>query len=333
MSLVSYQAAFPWAESIREQLLADTIHPWHDDDQFGVYRPDRRLSSFELDQIIDWASGGKPEGKAPVDTLRAESGTEWPLGIPDAILEMPSVVTLGADNPETTVTLLLSSNWNETRYLAAFDLKPGNASVVHDALVYVAPDRLSGVEATPSDLSVAQLLGTWLPGQTRFLGDLKSGYPIPKGSQIAVRLHYRKGWQKEGVALTDQSKLGLYFSKGVFARVMKTLPLRMIMPGITGQQPTSMEQVIERDCQLKSILPAVSERDATVDIVAIRPDGTRFNLLRIVGYDPGWPVRYDFPEPVYLPMGTRVKVATSFVNDGVRGAKRGVTVWFDYLED
>ena len=33
MSLMTYKEAYPWAESIKEQLLADSMHPWHEDER------------------------------------------------------------------------------------------------------------------------------------------------------------------------------------------------------------------------------------------------------------------------------------------------------------
>lgn len=332
MSLVSYQTAFPWAESIKEQLLADSLHPWHDDDQFGAYRPERRPTAFQLNQIIDWASGGTPEGKSAVDASLGDRGDHWSLGIPDDILEVPFTVTLNADCQDTTLTVLLPGNWAETRYLAAFDLKPGNPGLVHDAVVYVATGQHAGTETPPSDLSASQLLGTWIPGQTRSLGDLKSGYSIPRGSQIALRLHYRKSWQKEGVTLSDRSKLGLYFISGTPDRVVETTPLLLETPTTAGPQTVVMEAMITRDSELRSLFPAVSEEDATLEIVAIQPDGIYLNLVRVIGYDPGWPVRYDFHQPIFLPAGTRVKVVTNFMKEGIREEIRRVAVWMDYVE-
>ena len=32
MSLLTYKEAYPWAESIKEQLLADSMNPWNDDE-------------------------------------------------------------------------------------------------------------------------------------------------------------------------------------------------------------------------------------------------------------------------------------------------------------
>src|SRR6476620_11384998 len=64
MSLVSYQDSFPWAESLRAELLGAA------DDETGdvIKAAHRNLSARELDMVLDWAVGGTPEGdpaKAP----------------------------------------------------------------------------------------------------------------------------------------------------------------------------------------------------------------------------------------------------------------------------
>src|ERR1044071_2087379 len=54
MSLVSYQDSFPWAESLRAELLDAA------DDETGdvIKAAHRNLSARELDMVLDWAVGG-----------------------------------------------------------------------------------------------------------------------------------------------------------------------------------------------------------------------------------------------------------------------------------
>src|SRR5262245_63707145 len=83
MSLMTYEEAFPWAESIRAELIAAHMPPWHADEGFGEVKQAHTLSPQELDVILTWASGGNPRGaldqKLPTVTLK----NDWSLGAPD----------------------------------------------------------------------------------------------------------------------------------------------------------------------------------------------------------------------------------------------------------
>src|SRR6185436_10416735 len=74
MSLMTYDEAFPWAESIRAELVAAHMPPWIADDGFGELKRAHTLTSKELDVIMTWASGGNPRGaldqKLPEVTLK-----------------------------------------------------------------------------------------------------------------------------------------------------------------------------------------------------------------------------------------------------------------------
>ena len=83
MSLLKYEDAFPWAESLRAELLsaypgvpADLSSPSADlsadlsaearsakvDPHDFVKAAHRQISARELDIVLDWATGGTPEG-------------------------------------------------------------------------------------------------------------------------------------------------------------------------------------------------------------------------------------------------------------------------------
>jgi hypothetical protein len=57
MSLVSYEDAFPWAESLRTELLDAGAGAGSDS---FIKEAHRGLSARELDVVLDWAVGGTP---------------------------------------------------------------------------------------------------------------------------------------------------------------------------------------------------------------------------------------------------------------------------------
>src|SRR5581483_4630325 len=62
MSLMTYEEAFPWAESIRAELVASHMPPAAPEEGFGEVAHTRALTAKEVDIILTWATGGNPRG-------------------------------------------------------------------------------------------------------------------------------------------------------------------------------------------------------------------------------------------------------------------------------
>src|SRR6188768_1363902 len=60
MSLTTYAASTPWAQSMREQLLWERMPPWYADPGGPAVKGSQALSPRELDVLITWATGGNP---------------------------------------------------------------------------------------------------------------------------------------------------------------------------------------------------------------------------------------------------------------------------------
>jgi hypothetical protein len=76
--LMTYSDARPWAEAIKEEVLARTMPPWGAVKGFGDFRNDQALTPEQLEVIESWADGGVPEGE-PTDLPPKLEPTEvWP---------------------------------------------------------------------------------------------------------------------------------------------------------------------------------------------------------------------------------------------------------------
>jgi hypothetical protein len=65
-SLMTYSEARPWAEAVKEEVLARTMPPWGAVKGFGDFRNDQALTPEQIEVIQSWADGGVPEGE-PAD--------------------------------------------------------------------------------------------------------------------------------------------------------------------------------------------------------------------------------------------------------------------------
>ncbi|RPI55522.1 MAG: hypothetical protein EHM55_07585 [Acidobacteria bacterium] len=194
MSLVKYEDAFPWAESIRAELLSTSPDP-HD----FVKAAHRQISARELDIVLDWATGGTPEGDKAATPEPPPFRNEWAAGRPSLTVPMASPYQMPASALEATHEVAMPIPVEMPRTMTQIDLLPGNPAIVRSAALSLrSPD------------GTARVLGTWVPRQSAAPIALKPPVRIDPGSQIVARIHYKKTWKFEGVRVTDQSSIGLY---------------------------------------------------------------------------------------------------------------------------
>src|SRR5262245_59211524 len=61
-SLLTYDDAVNWAETIREVVVDKRMPPWHADPHYGSFSNDRRLPKEEMDLLVDWIDSGMEMG-------------------------------------------------------------------------------------------------------------------------------------------------------------------------------------------------------------------------------------------------------------------------------
>jgi hypothetical protein len=190
MSLMTYDDAFPWAESLRIELLADAIPTWHP----------LKLTARELDLVLVWATGGAPRGKADSDPPAVTLDTNWPSGAPDFDATMPAPFTLEGTATEATHEVEFALTAAAGKTVRAVDLKPGTPAIVRSATLLL---KASGAAPKP--------LAEWVPGQAAAVA-LPAPVRIPPAATLVTRILYKRTWKYEGQPLTDASMIGLYYA-------------------------------------------------------------------------------------------------------------------------
>jgi mono/diheme cytochrome c family protein len=293
MSLLTYDDARPWAESIRLELAAGHMPPWFGDPGFAALKDPHRLSPRDLDVVLTWVSGGTPPGPAnlPGDARKPSPvRAAWRRGRPAVTLQMPAAFDLPAGKSEDTHEFVLETARDRDRFISAADLLPGNPAIVHDAVIFVR-----NADGAP-DLVVA----TWLPDSTPVNAGTGIGFPWRAGEQLGVRIHYKKNWKLENKPATDRSTVGLYLTTAA-ARDVRRLDL----------PPTGA--VIEEAAQAIAVVGlrnASLSSDVDVRIEAVRPDGSRVPVAGF-GMRPGWDQRYWLGRPLMLDKGMRLAAKTT----------------------
>ena len=315
MSLVEYQSAFPWTQSIREEILGLRMPPWQAEDGYGDFKNGHALTATEMDMILEWSGGGYPEG--PRDQVRAADapGDEWTLGEPAVVLDVPEAFTLDAGTSETVRYFVLSSGISEDRSLIGAELKPGARAVVRGAAIFVDTtgtarslddaDAAAGFgEAADQGFPTTPPVAVWTPGQPSVVNE-GAGYLLPAGADIVVRIHYKKTWITEGMDFSDQSQIGLHFANGDSATIESLL---VSSPDDVGGREVTFTYDLVDEVTVLALFPEVDIESSELQVEAVTPTGDRIPMLWLREPDRGWPTRFWFDVPVALPAGSQIEV-------------------------
>ena len=197
MSLMTYNDAVPWAESIRDELTAGRMPPWPVDPMSPPVNGGRPISAQDVDKIVVWASGGTPAGRSAANLPAVTFNPQWKLGPPDLLMAMDAEHTLRPGAIEDTVELFRGRRLGGTKWVKAVDLMPGTASIVRDAVI--------SIENGP-------VLALWEPGSDAMAAPANTAFRLAPGSKIHLQIHYKKHFDQERKAVSDKSTIGLYFT-------------------------------------------------------------------------------------------------------------------------
>ena len=180
MSLVNYQTAYPWTQSIREEILGLRMPPWQAEDGFGDFKNGHSLPAHEMDMILEWSGGGYPQGprdRPPEPLLVADT---WALGEPALTLQLPEPFPIGASINDVVQYFVIPSGTSEDHILTGVEFRPGARAVVRGATVFVdATGTARGLDAAADGPGFAQAdsqnfptsppVGVFTPGQESVL--------------------------------------------------------------------------------------------------------------------------------------------------------------------
>jgi hypothetical protein len=307
MSLMTYDDAFPWAESIRAELIASHMPPWNADEGFGDLKHAHALTPKEIDVVLTWATGGNPRGALDQKVPDVKLKNEWALGPPDLALKLPADFTLAADKMEDTQEFTLPSGTTEARWVRAVDLLPGTPSIVRSATIFVK-EPAAPPAAAPSP---ERVLAHWLPGQDPDPADSGIAFRLPAGAQIGVRIHYKKTWQFEGKALDDRSTVGVYFAPVKEAHELLTVPIESPALAAGQNQTVTFSHTFADEVRAVAMSPDSVPPNISLQVEAVRPDGSRTPMIRI-NTRADWDRRYWFEKPLTLARGTKIEVKATF---------------------
>jgi mono/diheme cytochrome c family protein len=354
MSLLTYKDARPWARAIATQVANGTMPPWHADPAIGHFANERRLTAGQKATIARWVEAGAPEGEAADLPAAPHYTSGWNIGTPDAVLEMQEDYPIPAAGEVPYVYFEVPANYDEDRWVKAWEVRPGNPAVVHHVIVYMRPPQTpapalatTGAPAPPRPRGVVTFAegmeipaGRALPedqrkpayaharprprGTTGSLGGFVPGngsrvYPAGTAMRLpkGASLVFQMHYTTIGTATTDRTRMGLIFAKEPPAMPLGGTALvngALHIPAGAAHHRVDAEMTINRDLLLFSMTPHTHVRGVRWHYEAVRPDGTTTPLLSVPNYDFEWQHEYQFATPVELPAGTTIKASAWYDN-------------------
>jgi peroxiredoxin len=318
-SLLSYDDAVHWADTIKEAVLDKRMPPWHADPHHGTFRNDRRLTSAEIATLTSWVDAGTPKGDdADLPPPRTFDGSGWMIGQPDLVFQLPQVVTIPAKGVVPYQYYQTETKFEEDVWISAAEARPGNRAVNHHIIVFVKSPKANLFD--PDARLGGFLVGT-APGDMPL--ELPPGYArkIPAGSTLVWQMHYTPTGKEE----TDRSEVGLVLYKGPQppkgVALTKGISNRFFrIPAGADAHKVESEFTFSQDATLLSFMPHMHLRGKDFEYTAIFPDGTREVLLSVPKYDFNWQSTYRLAQPRHMPKGTKIHCVAHFDNSAANRA-------------
>jgi len=328
-SLLTYEQAVNWSDTIKEVLVDKRMPPWHADPRYGKFSNDRRLKKDASDTILAWIDSGMKLGDKKDLPAPKTFADGWVIGKPDLVFELPSEQTVPADGVVPYQYFVTPTNFKEDVWIQAAEARPGNRAVVHHIIVSFREPKTKGRQGGLGD---GFLVGT-APGDMPLILRPGMAKRIPAGADLIWQMHYTPN----GKETKDRSQVGFIVYQGKepprwTAQTRGISNGNFVIPPGDANHLVESGWVVPRDTLLLSFMPHMHLRGKDFEYRAEYPDGRKEVLLSVPRYDFSWQASYRLAEPVRLPKGTRIHCTAHFDNSANNAAnpdpKKEVT-WGD----
>jgi peroxiredoxin/mono/diheme cytochrome c family protein len=300
-SLMTYQNAKAWSETIREVVLEQRMPPWHPDPRYGKFDNDRRLTQEETDVLLAWIEQGCARGDEKDLPAPVKFPAGWKIGKPDVVIEMPAEFKVPPTGILDYKKFSVDPGFTEDVWVQSAECRPGNRAVVHHILVYV---QERGKPIYSPDGTAATLVG-WAPGDMPALFPPGMAKRIPAGAKLVFEVHYTPN----GTEQADRSSVGIILAKKKPEYVVETNILANMLvriPPKAANYKGQMTFTFKEDALILSFMPHMHLRGTSAKYVATYPNGKTETLLSVPDYDFNWQSVYRFAEPMRVPKGTKL---------------------------
>ncbi|MEO8662344.1 MAG: hypothetical protein ABI693_28030 [Bryobacteraceae bacterium] len=326
-SLMNYQDVAKRGKLIASVTAARYMPPWKAEPGSYTFKDERRMTAAQIETIRQWVDGGMPQGDPAKSPNVPVFSSDWQLGAPDMVVEMPEAFHVPADGPDIYRNLVIPLNLPEQKWIRAIDLRPSARSVVHHVLFFAddsaSARRSDAADPGPGFASMSfgrnsNSLGGWALGSQPHPYPEGIALPLPKNTDLVFQYHFHPSGKSE----EEKSTIAIYFSKQPPVRTLTYLGLPPVFSVFAGVKIPAGE----KDFRVKDsfVLPVDVEMVNTgahahyigkeMKLTATLPSGEVRTILWIRNWDFAWQDRYFFNGLQSLPKGTRLDAEVSWDN-------------------
>ncbi len=302
--------------------------PWLPEPGELKFADERRLSDKQIATIKAWVDQGMLEGKASDLPPKPTFVEGWQLGKPDLILKATKPYMLSATGSDQYWNFILPVPINETRWVRAFEIRPGDKRLVHHANMlvdrYESARRLEKVRGSGFGGMEIRIDSETFDPDSHFLfwkpGTVVANEPdgmalrLDKGTDLVLNTHL----QPSGKAEPIQPSVGLYFTDKPATLHPMLLQLQndaaLDIPAGAKNFVVTDEFTLPIDVDLLGIYPHAHYLGKDLRATARLPDGTTETLIHIKQWDLNWQAVYRYAEPVFLPKNTTITMRYVYDN-------------------
>jgi len=304
-----------WADMVVEVIEQKRMPPWHATDTEFTFKNARHFPAKSLDTLKQWVRDGAPYG-SPSDLPKLpDTMSGWRLPkAPELVVPMRDrPYTIAASGAIDYQYFVVDPKITEDRWVSAAQVIPGNASVVHHAIVFIRPP--DGV-----DSNGVGWLTAFVPGQRATMFPTGYARRLPAGSKLVFQMHYTPN----GVEQSDITKIGVNFIEPdqVTHEVFTLVGLDQefeIPPGAANHPVSTSLSRWPRDSELLAIMPHMHLRGKSFQLTATAKSPSADNtqssiILDVPRYDFNWQHTYELESPIPLNSMQKLNVMVSFDN-------------------
>jgi tetratricopeptide (TPR) repeat protein/mono/diheme cytochrome c family protein len=327
-SLLNYSDVRKHARQIVDATHSGAMPPWLPEPQKLKFADELRLSDAEINLIKSWVEQGEVEGDPSALPAQPKFVEGWRLGEPDLVLTANKPLTLTPTGTDTYWNFIFPVPIQETRWVKAVEIRPGDKRYVHHANILVDREGSSRQRETEPGAGFGGMeiriesqvfdpdshLLFWKPGTVPYVEPEGMALRLDKGTDLILNTHLQPSGKPEVI----QPSLGLYFTPLPATKLPMLLQLendaKLDIPAEQKDFLVTDDFTLPIDVELLAIYPHAHYLGKDIQAFAALPDGTRKTLIHIPNWNLNWQAVYRYAQPVRLPKGTQVSLRYVYDN-------------------
>ena len=327
-ALLTYSDVKKHARQIADVTRTRAMPPWLPEPQKLEFADEQRLTDDEINLIARWVEQGAVEGN-PGDLPPQPKFIEgWRLGKPDLILTASKPLTLPTQGTDTYWNFIFPVPIQETRWVKAIEIRPGDQRYVHHANILV--DRAGAARQRESEPGAGfggmevriesqvfdpdSHLLFWKPGTVPAEEPEGMALRLDKGTDLILNTHLQPSGKPEVI----QPTIGIYFTSHPATKFPMLLQLendaKLDIPAGAKDFVVTDDFTLPVDVDLLAIYPHAHYLGKDVEAFATLPDGMQETLIHIPQWNLNWQAVYRYAQPVRLAKGTTVGLRYTYDN-------------------